>query len=295
MIPPAPEDHYGAFDDTVDDESVEAPSTDAQPWLTQQRFVHGMLRALNTADANARQARIASVMTNLRSQRVRFRRRLVAAAAAVILGAAVTWVVATIDHLPKAEAMVAKALASLQQPVDRAFELRVELDRNGRRTERTLQFVMRPGSRFLISGEATFGAFKAGCDGEVVWFEPAIGAFRSSVPLTEAHKLTDRLGDVLDLGYLDLETLLRRLPQDTELRCVGREARGIRVEAIGTLRLRHLELQSIRMLVDDRTGLLHDIEANVVSERRDKKVDVHLRYRHLGDRDLGDQAYRRPW
>lgn len=289
-----PEDRFGCFDDSLDEAPVGAPDPAARPWLAQQRFMHGLLRAAHTQDASAREARVQAVMARLPRPR-QWRSSLTVAAALLVLAAAATWAVSTIERLPRAEAMVARALASLHEPVDRAFDLQIGVDRAGRHTQRSLQVVMRPGRRFLVSGEAPFGSFRAGCDGETVWFAPALDAFRTSVPLSEAHRLTERLGDVLDLGYLDLETLLRRLPDATELRCVGREGDGIRVEAIGTVKVRDLELRSIRMLVDDRSGLLRDVEAVVVGEKRATKVDIRLRFRHVADRQLGEDAYRRPW
>lgn len=294
-----PEDRFGHLDDSVDDAldvaDLEAREPGAQHWLAHQRFVHGMLRALNTQDASAREARVQAVMARLRPQASPWRGRLAGLAASLVLIAALGWVVSTIDRLPRAEAMVAQALASLHEPVDRAFELQIDLQRGERLVQRTMQLVLRPGSRFLVEGETTFGAFRAGCDGTEVWFEPTLFIFRTALPLAEAHRLTDRLGEVLDLGYLDLETLLRRLPADTELRCVGREDGGIRVEAIGSVRRQNLELHSIRMLVDSRSGLLRDVEAVATSAKRGTRVDVRLRFRHIGDRQLGEQAYRRPW
>lgn len=293
--PEPADDRFAHFDDSLEETDAAPPAPEARPWLAQQRFVHGMLRALNTADASAHEARVQSVMARL-PERGRRRRQVAAAAAALlVLGCAIVWVVAELGRLPRAEAMVAQALAALRLPVDRAFELRIAIEQNGKHSERVMQVVMRPGRRFLVSGEASWGKFEAGCDGEEIWFRQAQGPFKTSLPLAEAHRLTDRLADVLDLGYLDLESLIRRLPEATELRCVGREAGGIRVEAIGTVQLRQLELRSVRMLVDDRTGLLRDVEAVAAGTRRGTAVDVHLHYRHVGDRDLGEGAYRRPW
>ncbi|MEZ5964092.1 MAG: hypothetical protein R3F56_09630 [Planctomycetota bacterium] len=289
-----PEDRFGHLDDSLDESGTELREAGAAPWLAQQRFVHGMLRALNSQDASAREARVRALMARLQPANG-WRGRLAAAAAVLVLAAAAVWVLSTIDRLPRAEAMVAQALASLHEPIDRAFELQLDVERGERQQHRTMQVVLHPGSRFLITGDTTFGAFRAGCDGEEVWFEPQLAIFRSALPLKEAHRLTDRLGDVLDLGYLDLDTLLRRLPADTELRCVGREDGGIRVEAIGTVHLRRFDLRSVRMLVDDRSGLLRDVEAVAVGERRGARVEVKLRFRHVSDRSLGESAYRRPW
>ena len=290
-----PEDRFGADDTLAEDTEVVNVPLEARPWLAQQRFVHGMLRALHTADADSREARVQAVMHELDAQPSIWRR--FATAAAVFVAAAIALYALWPDpaRLPRAEAMVAKAIAALDQPIDREFELVVDIERAGRHSERRMQITLRPGRRFLVSAEGPLGKFNAGCDGETVWFQPAVGVFRMDVPLAEARRLTERLGDMLDLGYLDLETLLRRLPQDTELRCVGREPGGIRVEAIGTVKLRHLELRSIQMVVDDRGGMLREIDATAGSEARTREVGAHLRYRHVADHQLGEAAYRRPW
>ncbi len=289
-----PEDRFGAADDTLDDGPVAEVPPQARPWLAQQRFVHGLLRALHTADAHARQARVQTVM-NVLNARPSMRHRFAVAAAVFIAAACLLYAVwPDPSRLPRAEAMVAKAIAAFEQPIDREFELVVDVERAGRLTSRRMQITLRPGRRFLVSADGPLGKFKAGCDGETVWFQPAVGTFRMDVPLAEARRLTERLGDVLDLGYLDLETLLGRLPQ-TELRCIGREAGGIRVEATGAVQLRHLELRSIQMVVDDDTGLLRSIDATAVGEGRAREVEAKLRYRHVGDRDLGEAAYQRPW
>ena len=291
-----PDDRFGAADDTLadDDQVVQVPPQ-ARPWLAQQRFVHGMLRALHTADANAREARVQAVMRGVSAWPALARR--FALAAALLLGTAAALYVLWPNpaRLPRADAMVAKAIAALGQPIDREFELTIDVDRAGRAITRQMQITLRPGRRFLVVGDAPFGKFKAGSDGTMVWFKPALGPLHMEVPLSEARRLTERLGDVLDLGYLDLETMLRRLPQDTELRCVGREPGGIRVEATGTVTLRQLELRSIQMVVDDDTGLLRQIEATAVGQGRGRESSTRLRYRHVADQQLGEDAYRRPW
>lgn len=295
MSDPSHEDRFGVCDDSLDECDPAPAAPEARPWLAQQRFVHGLLRAASTADASAREARIQTLMASLPAHPRRWTRLLAPAAAVLVLGAVVAWTFTAMGRLPRAEAMVAKALASLQAPVDRAFELEVTIVGPDRQVERTLEVVMRPGRRFLVQGRTWLGPFRAGCDGDTVWFEPALPLMRTSVPLAEAHRLTERLGDVLDLGYLDLETLLRRLPQDAALRCTGREGGAVRIEAIGDVRLRQVELRSIRMLVEDGTGLLLDVQAAANGTRRGKPWQAHLAYRHLGTRALGEDGYRRPW
>jgi hypothetical protein len=294
---PEPEDRFGAVDDTLhdgDDATPEVPPQ-ARPWCMQQRFVHGMLRALHTADAAAREARVQAVMRQVAARPMLTRRLVTAAAVLAAAALAVYAIWPDPARLPRAEAMVAKAIAALSAPVDREFALSIEVERGGRRTTRDMQITLRPGRRFLVAAESPLGEFRAGCDGETVWFQPAATQFRTSVPLADARRLTERLGDVLDLGYLDLETLLRRLPQDTELRCVARVRGGIKVAAIGAVKLRHLDVRSIEMVVDDDTGLLRSIDAVAKAEGRTREVAARLQYRHVANHELGEAAYRRPW
>lgn len=298
-----PEERFGACDDSLVEDAPPPPAP-ARPWLAKQRFVHGMLRALNTADADAREARVQAVLAQL-SPTVRLWPRVlgprvlgqrVLAAAAALAVCALGYALWPSLVMPRAEAMVARAIASLDQPVDRAFELHIEVERNGRASERRVDVVMRPGRLFLANLEGPFGQMRVGCDGERVWMKAKEGPFRFDVPYTEARRLSERLGDVLDLGYLDLDQLLRRLPQDTALRSVGRQDGCVRVEATGTVKLRHLELRAIHMLVDDRTGMLRAIEAVATSpENTRSNVGARLHYRHVGDRELTADAYRRPW
>jgi len=291
-----PEDRFGDRDETLADGPVEPAPDAARPWLTEQRCVHGLLRALHTADAAAREARVQAVLAKIAAPRYRVLARLpglAAAAALVALGVYLAW--PDPDRLPRAEAMVSRALHALEEPIDRDFTLHVDVERGERHIEREWAITIRPGRRFLVEGESPFGRFRAGCDGELVWFQPMPGIRGMDVPLAEARRLTERFGEVLDLGYLDLDALLRRLPQDTELRCVGREGPGIRVEAIGTVNLPHLALRSISMLVDDRSGMLSEVRAVATGAGRSGEVEARLFYRHVGDRELGEGAYERPW
>lgn len=288
-----PEERFGAFDDSLSDDASPPPEP-ARPWLARQRFVHGMLRALNTADADAREARVQAVLTQL-EPRIKLWPRLLAAAAVVAV-LALGYALWPSLVMPRAEAMVARALANLDQPIDRAFELHIAVNRGGRTQRREVEVVMRPGRMFLANLEGPLGQMRVGCDGERVWMKAKDGPFRFDVPYAEARRLSERLGDVLDLGYLDLDQLLRRLPQDTELRSVGRQDGCVRVEAKGTVKLRHLELHTIHMLVDDRTGMLRSIAATASGKDGARgSVDAQLDYRHVGDRDLTADAYQRPW
>ena len=78
------------LDDTLADGPSPAEVPDeAKVWLGRQRFVHGLLRALHTADAAAREGRIAAILDRIDRDRTEAPRRwwLVAAAALTCRGA----------------------------------------------------------------------------------------------------------------------------------------------------------------------------------------------------------------
>ena len=292
-----PEERFGAHDDTLD-ESVDAqPSAEARPWLARQRFVHGLLRALHGADSSAREARVQAVMARVRPTRFEWRRPLLAAAAVLLASAAIWWAWPRPGSLPRAEALVARALASLDDPVDRAFTLAITIERGGREVHRDLDLVLRPGRRFFVAGEGPFGHFRVGCDGTNFWFD-AGGLIRHEVPLAEASRFADKMGDVLDLGYLDLDELVRRLPQ-AALRSTRREAGAIRVEASGPVTTPRMDLDGVQILVDEATGMIRSLDATATrrggaggdEQRRVAKIA----YRYVGERQLGADGYKRPW
>src|SRR5262249_5329712 len=63
---------WSELDDTLADGSVDAPAevppvhAEARAWLANQRFVHGLLRAMQQSDAEAREARVAAILAAVR-------------------------------------------------------------------------------------------------------------------------------------------------------------------------------------------------------------------------------------
>lgn len=293
-----PEDRFGVHDDTLDESVDPQPSAEARPWLARQRFVHGLLRALHGADSSAREARVQAVMARVRPTRFEWRRPLLAAAAVLLASAAIWWAWPRPGSLPRAEALVARALASLDDPVDRAFTLAITIERGGREVHRDLDLVLRPGRRFVVEGEGPFGHFRVGCDGTNFWFD-AGGLIRHEVPLAEASRFADKMGDVLDLGYLDLDELVRRLPQQAALRSTGREAGAIRVEASGPVTTPRMDLEGVQILVDEATGMIRSLDATATRRGpaggEDHRRVAKIAYRYVGERQLGKDGYKRPW
>ncbi len=293
-----PELRFGKHDDTLDESVEPQPTAEARPWLARQRFAHGLLRALHSADASAREARVQAVMARVRPTRAVFARPVFAVAAVVLASAAIWWAWPRAGSLPHAEALVERALASLGDPIDRAFTLEITIERGGREVHRELDLVLRPGGMFLVEGLGPFGRFRVGCDGTSFWFD-AGGLVRHEVPLAEATRFADRMGDVLDLGYLDLDELVRRLPQQTILRSTRREAGAIRVEASGRVATPQVDLEGVHLLVDEATGMIRSLDATAIRRgpkgADDARPHAKIAYRYAGERELGADGYRRPW
>jgi hypothetical protein len=300
-------DAWRTFDDTLADgpSPAEVPE-DAKAWLGDQRFLHGMLRALHTADAAAREGRIASLLERIdEDEQVKASPRRhwgLVSAVALLLAAVMLWLTLP-DRLPTADAAVSRAVAELSRDVNRRFRLQmVATDRTGKEQIRNeFALVTHPGMRFRIDGKLGFGGMqfgeiRIGCDGAELWVLPANGLFRRSVPLAERERLLKGFGDVLDIGYLDVHELVQRFPDEFELRVVGRESGrdgrpSVRIEATRRPGAK-MPLVSAWLLCDEATGMVTRLEA---------EQDLRGGFgRHLSLEYLGEEApalvdYRRPW
>jgi hypothetical protein len=298
---------FAAFGDLDDDGADTAGGAPREPlaepavaWLAGQRFVHGLLRAMHQADAEAHETRVQAILRRLPSRFDRRRWWFVAAAAAVICAAAI-WLVP--GRLPEAEATVLRAAELLRQDVDRRFRLTtVGIDAAGReRLRHEFDLTAHPGMRFRVEGSLSMGPLhvdaRFGCDGATLWLlagnDPAI---RRSVPLQDAARLLAGLGDVLDLGYLDVQTLVERLPQSFALRTVGRERgqdgqRLLRIEAEGAPRRPDVRLRQASLWCDESTGMVTRIELEAESPRGRRRFT----FEHVGDVTVAPGFYERPW
>lgn len=288
---------WSELDDTLADglAPAEVPPA-ARSWLAGQRFVHGLLRGLQAADAQSREARIDAVLERTRPTRPAGRWGLVAAAAAGLV-VVVLWSVLPAKTLSAAEA-VERAAAKLGENVDRRFLLDVT-DAIGGGAGMRAEFVLtaRP-QRFLADGKIMragqkFADFRVGCDGERVWFRPANGAFQRDLALADADRLTSVFGGALDLGYFDVHSLLDRLAADATL-TAGGEERGAGGERLMRIEARRGEagrmpFRALRLWYDLDTGMVVRIEGN--GERRG--VTHQAVFRYVGV--VTDVAYQRPW
>jgi hypothetical protein len=304
-------DDWRELDDTLADgpapADVPAP---ARAWLADQRAMHGLLRALHTQDAAAREARVEAILERIDGgagtgagvgePRGRW---LIVTAAALLLACAGVWL-ALPASLPTAAAAVQRVAHELARDVARRFQ--VTVSRVGGRgkevSEHRFALVVRPGGKFRVDGRVAFGGmqfgeFTAGSDGRELWVLGGNGMLRQAVPVEEREGLERRFGDVVDLGYLDVHDLVRRLPADFELAVVGRErsADGRDVLRIACTRKQtspRAKLTHAWLLCDEATGMITRLEAEAEFAGGGVR---RLSMEYLGEEPSELAAFTRPW
>lgn len=304
-------DAWRELDDTLADgpAPIEVP-VEAKPWLADQRFVHGLLRAMHSPDVAAREGRVAAILAAIDRERVLVgprRHWLAVAAAALLLACLGVWV-ALPSAEPTAVAAVERAAAELGRDVVRRYSLEIRNDGDNARSAALHEFELftRPGSRFLLRGKFGFGAVqfgevRLGGDGKETWFTAGNGMIRNAVPMAERERLLQQFGQALDVGYLDVHDMVKRLPGDCELQVVGRETDAdgrsvLRIEARGR-RAARARVQQAWLLCDEETGMVKRLE--IEGERRVQGARgmghgrMTLEYR--GEVPNDEIDFRRPW
>lgn len=281
----------------------DAPA-EAKAWLADQRVLHGLLRALHSQDAAAREGRIAAVLARIDAESLPAPRRrwFAVAAAALALATFGFWAVLP-TALPTAAAAVERAVGELGRDVARRFHVEVvRRDGGGReRARHDFELVASPGGRFRLSGRLGFGGlqfgeFTVGSDGAETWALGASGAFKMATPVDDSARLQQRFGDVVDLGYLDVHALVRRLPEDFTLRVVERTVGGdgrpqLRIEAAEPRTGAAGALRAAALWCDEATGMV----TRVFVEAGDGAVVRTLTLDYLGEQPPGLVAFSRPW
>lgn len=295
------QDRFGAHDETLADEPIAEPPVEARAWLAEQRVLHGLLRAMQGADAQAAELRVQRILaaTVEADARVLPFRWGIVAAAALLLSLGIGWLCWP-ERLPAAEAAVARAVEMLAEDVDRRFVLTDTIvDLGGReRTRQEFELTARPGMHFLLEGRHILGAIRAGCDGREAWLVFGRNdGFRRAVPLAEATRLLGVFGDVLDIGYFDVHALVARLPDSFELRTVGREraedgAWLLRIEAHGEPRRQDLELKRAEIWCDEATGMITRVLVEAEGRRGFRR---RIAFEYQGTVELGANGYSKPW
>lgn len=295
-----PQQQWGGFDDSLDDVPAGEAPPPARPWLSDQRLMHGLLRHLHNQDAQAREARVQGVLARLPAEAARPNGWLVAAAA-LLLAVGGYWLLGAAS-MPSAEAAVARAAGLLGQDVDRRFTLSVHEQKAGADGRQMAEFELttRPGMHFLLDGHFEARSermvpVRIGCDGSEVWVKmPNMSPLAQ--PLDRAAMLMAMAGDVLDLGYLDIQALMQRLPQGFELACVGTDTgsdghRLLRIRATQLPDRMQERVQSLTMICDDDTGMVTRIEIDATPRWRSPRSIV-LQY--VGTVEVGVDAYKKP-
>lgn len=304
-------DAWRELDDTLADgpAPVEVPA-EAKPWLADQRFVHGLLRAMHSPDVAAREGRVAAILAAIDRDRVLVgpRRHWFAVAAAALLLACFGVWMALPAAMPTAVAAVERAAAELGRDVVRRYSLEIRSDGDNGRAPVLHEFELftRPGSRFLLRGKFGFGAMqfgevRLGGDGQETWFTAGNGMIRNAVPMAERERLLQQFGQALDVGYLDVHDMVKRLPGDCELQVVGRETDAdgravLRIEARGR-RAARARVQQAWLLCDEETGMVKRLE--IEGDRRLQgprgmgQGRMTLEYR--GEVPNDEVDFRRPW
>ena len=309
-------DAWRELDDTLADgpAPAEVPA-EAKDWLADQRFLHGLLRAMHSPDVAAREGRVAGILAAIDRERIGVgpRRHWLAVAAAALLMACFGVWLALPAATPTAVAAVERAAAELARDVVRRYSLEVRSEGDGGNAgggrgpvNHEFELFTRPGSRFLLRGKFGFGAMqfgdvRLGGDGQETWFTAGNGMFRHAVPMAERERLFQQFGQALDVGYLDVHDLVKRLPGDCELQVVGRETDAdgralLRIEARGR-RAARARVQQAFLLCDEQTGMVKRLE--IEGDRRLQGPrgmgQGRMTLQYVGEVPNDEIDFRRPW
>ncbi len=284
------------------------PTNSADDWVADQQFVHGLLRSMQSTDAVTREGRVAAIMRRIELEpRLRHRWALVAASA--LLLCCVSWPLLLVRDLPEAEAAVLRGAQLLADGSDRSFRVESSgLDADGREQgSQTFELLARPGMHFVLSGAMTLGPIhfadmRFGCDGKEFWFHSAgdsmnPGEVRRAGPLDEAPTLLRGIGNVLDLGLLDVHKVVQQLPRDFVLHSEGRTEDGggnslVHVEATGGPHRPGFHLHRADLWCDEGTGMIVrlEVEADDGFGRLQR-----ISFEHQGIVAVDTSIYDRPW
>ena len=285
-----------------------------------QQAMHGLLRSLHSADAAAREARIARVMAAVHRQGPellavlrRGRWRLAAAAAILLVGLALltTWAPWSSYFESEALAVVARAASHLESVVNHEFRGRVTFENAaGDAMFQGLNFRLVTGGkgRFVVESQGAVplpvrGPVRLGLAQGRRWLrfgtQPRVDLTDSALPPILP------LGQ-LDLGMLELDQVLRQLPGAFEIKRWGRlnpappdapaqiEVSAVPRPGAAVRGPRFSRVQRIDLIADEATGLLRRFEILAdAPSRRDAPGHGHVRLivEHIGTTEVHGAFY----
>lgn len=307
--------------DFPDGDMSSFPETAAASSQAEQLFVDSLLRARRTPLATQEMS-IATILKRLDEKRpdepirtplswsrpqARPHQTLLVLAASLLVGL-LMWPALFAEPLPEAHASIARGAELLGNAVDRRFSVELSTrSKSGAESRQDLTLTMRPGKRFLVSGPLELGpihfaSMQFGCDGKEFWFHApdADGSFaeiRRSGPLEEAPSVLRGIGNVLDMGLLDMRAFVSRLTEAFQLRTVKRttDARGrvlVHIEATGGPSRPGFRLKRAEVICDEVSGGI--VELGV--EADDGLGSSHrLHFVDQGPQPVYESVYTKPW
>lgn len=298
-------------EETVDDSSLPhaADGLDARD-LAGQLFVHGVLLAAHPRRSAADADTIASIMSVVSAPpRIPRRHGWVRVAAAALLLCAFSWPFLFVENLPEARASVLRGAQLLGEDVDRRFAVEaVAVSEHGvGQNRQQFQLTARPGKRFLVEGSLELGpirfaAMRFGCDGKQVWFHSfgdtgELAEVRRAGSLDEAPSLLRGIGNVLDLGLLDVHSFVSKLPDQFTLETKARvtDTSGqklLHVVATGGPSRQGFHLHRADLWCCEKTGCIVRLEV-----RADDGLGriQQLNFVDQGPMPVDASIYDRPW
>ena len=251
------------------------------------------------------EGRVAAILTSIDRERFAAPRRhwLAVAAAALLMACFGVWM-AMPAALPTASAAVERAVAELGRDVVRRYKLVMSSSGEQGRPAARHEFELstRPGGRFLVQGklgfgQLQFGEVRIGSDGVETWLTGGNGMFRHAVPLAERERLLQQFGNVLDIGYLDVHELVKRLPGDCELQVVGREVDSagrsqLRIEARLRQGTGRAGPHKAWLLCDEASGMITRLE---VEGERPRAGAARMQLEYVGEVPTDSVDFRKPW
>lgn len=305
-------------EDTTDLSGGDAPSPDdfhARTWRAEQRFVDGCLRSARDHGFSGEQS-IQAILARLDEPRpmpINWRReqaaphRMLLVLAASLLMGLLLWPTMFGEALPEAHASVIRGARILREDGERRFDVSLRTSSHGNPSpSQQLELTMRPGRRFVVRGALQLGpirfdSMRFGCDGNEFWFEaPEADAgetLRRAGPLDEAPSLLRGIGNVLDMGLLDVHAFVTQLPKNFALKTTKRsvEASGrrlVHVEATGASARTGFCLKRAELICCEETGAIVQLQV----EGDDGLGTEHrMKFTDLGPLAADESLYRRPW